>query len=64
MVIPDVFKLNLYDSLPMTHLCDHLLSVYHYMHGEWLHPLSMNYLFIMFSMSINIYMVSDFYQVL
>ena len=33
-IFPDAVKRNLSELLPMTHLCDHLLTVCHYMHGR------------------------------
>ena len=34
-IFPDAVKRNLPELLPMTHLCDHLLTICHYMHGRW-----------------------------
>ena len=33
-IFPDAVKRNLPELLPMTHLCDHLLTVFHYMYGK------------------------------
>ena len=43
-IFPDAVKRNLPELLPMTHLCDHLLTVFHYMHGRCYLSLILEYL--------------------